>query len=291
MFFSIIIPTYNREKKISQAIQSILYQSFIDYEILIIDDGSSDDTEKVIKSISQNNIHYYKTENFGVAHARNQGILKAKGQYIGFLDSDDLYEKNHLQSAHNLIQSLNNPEVVHLNFAWGKADQSIKHKNKLPLQLPNDLFNSCSLHVNCLFIRQDIAKTNRFNEDRDLVSAEDWDLFLKLAIRYKIHLLDQTTSYLIDHEDRSTRKINNEKWVKVKDSFLKSLKADALMQEKYAHKLPIVEAHMNSLIALNFVLQKNKAQGFKMWTNAIRLNPAELFTKRSAAIIKHIFLK
>ena len=291
MFFSIVIPSYNRATKIPGAIRSILAQSFKDFEIIVIDDGSSDNTEAVVQSFNRANIHYLKTDNFGVAHARNQGILKAKGQYVGFLDSDDLFEPEHLQTAYDFIQAKHEPEVVHLNFAWGNADKKQSQKNKLPQNLPDDLFKRCSMHVNCLFIRNDIAKKHLFNEARALVSAEDWDLFIKLAIRYPIHLLDKCTAFLVDHDDRSTKKIDNDKWFKVKDTLMESLSSDPIIREKYSHQINIVDAHMRSLIALNLVLQKNKIRGFKLWLQAIRLNPAEIFTKRSGAIVKHIFTK
>jgi glycosyltransferase involved in cell wall biosynthesis len=102
-FFSIIIPTYNRENKLSTPIQSILNQSFKNWELLIVDDGSTDTTKELVASFNQNNIHYFYQNNRGKSAARNLGITKAKGKYICFQDSDDEYLPNHLQILFDYI--------------------------------------------------------------------------------------------------------------------------------------------------------------------------------------------
>lgn len=86
---SVVIPTYNRRDSIQRAIQSVLNQTYSNFEILVIDDGSTDDTEAVVKRMNDSRIHYYRQENQGSQAARNCGIRLAKGEYIGFLDSDD----------------------------------------------------------------------------------------------------------------------------------------------------------------------------------------------------------
>lgn len=291
MFFSIVIPTYNREKIISRAINSLLSQTFSDFEIIIVDDGSKDDTGIIIEGYKNPTIKYFKTENFGVAHARNFGIKQAKGNYIGFLDSDDLLETNHLQIAYDFIQLNNSPEVIHLNFLWGLADRSNSQKNPLPKVLPDDIFKSCSLHVNCIFIKAENAKVNLFNESKELMFAEDWDFFIKLAVRFKIHLLDKTSAYLVDHEDRNMRNFDEEKWKIKRDAIFTSLTSDPVISSKYFHKIKIVTAHMNSLISVNFAVRKYKIKTLKYWFLSISQNLNELFTKRSLAIIKHLLLK
>lgn len=95
-FFSIIIPTYNRANILPRAIQSVLDQEFTDWELIIVDDGSVDDTKTVIASFLDKRIRYYWQENRELNGARNTGIRLAKGQYLAFLDDDDLYLKKHL---------------------------------------------------------------------------------------------------------------------------------------------------------------------------------------------------
>ncbi|MBK9282897.1 MAG: glycosyltransferase [Sphingobacteriaceae bacterium] len=288
MFYSIVIPTYNRGHIISHSIESVLSQSFNDFEVLIIDDGSTDDTENIVKSFSDSRIKYIKNENHGVAHARNTGIKLSSGKYIGFLDSDDVMENLHLQTAFDFINSKSNPEVIHLNFLWGSRDRSVVQKNELPKSSPEDVFKACSLHVNCLFILNDIAKNNLFNESKELMFAEDWDFFIKLAVRYQICYLDKTTTYLIDHEERSMRDFDEQKWKLRRDALILSLKQDEIIQKSYLHKIKVVEAHMNSLIAIGLAVKKNKIKTLKYLLLSIKQNVNDFFSLRTLAIIKHL---
>lgn len=286
--FSIIIPTYNRGQRILKTINSVLNQDFKNYEIIVVDDGSIDDTEKLIFELNNQSIRYIKTVNLGVAHARNYGIKMAVGNYVGFLDSDDMMNPDHLQSAYNFICLKSYPEVVHLNFLWGDENKIHTLRNQLPKSLPEDIFKNCSLHVNCIFVKNEIIKNNLFNESRELMFAEDWDFFIKLAVRFEIHLLDKITAYLVDHEDRSMRNFDQSKWISKRDAIVLSLSRDEVVSKKYEHNIKTVEAHMNSLIAINLAIRKNKVKAIYFWFLSFSLKIDELFTRRSMAIIKHL---
>src|SRR5690554_6195096 len=98
-FFSIVIPTYNRAEIIGETIQSVINQSFSDFELLIVDDGGTDETDKVVATFPDKRITYFKKENAERGAARNFGANKSKGKYLNFLDSDDLLYPNHLETA------------------------------------------------------------------------------------------------------------------------------------------------------------------------------------------------
>jgi glycosyltransferase involved in cell wall biosynthesis len=118
-FFSIIIPTYNRGYIISKAIESVLKQNFKDWEIIIVDDGSTDNTKEIIKKyLIDNRIFYFKfKENKGVNAAKNFGILRAKGNYILNLDSDNQF----LENSFNILFQILSKEMFPLNFFWVKS--------------------------------------------------------------------------------------------------------------------------------------------------------------------------
>ena len=90
VFFSIIIPTLNRKSFLKKAVDSVLAQTYTNFELIIIDDGSTDETDKLISSYNDTRIAYMHQENKGVSNARNKGLKLAKGDFIAFLDSDDL---------------------------------------------------------------------------------------------------------------------------------------------------------------------------------------------------------
>lgn len=98
-FFSIIIPAYNLENYIAAALQSVLVQTFQDFEIIIVDDGSSDETVSIIQSFHDPRIRLVSQVNGGVSRARNAGMKKAVGAYIAFMDGDDYWYPEHLELA------------------------------------------------------------------------------------------------------------------------------------------------------------------------------------------------
>lgn len=102
-FFSVIVPLYNKEKHIKETIQSVLDQSYQGFEILVVDDGSTDHSVAVVESISDSRIKLLKQENAGVSAARNKGIKESRTEYLAFLDGDDIWMSNHLEIIYNMI--------------------------------------------------------------------------------------------------------------------------------------------------------------------------------------------
>ena len=108
-FFSIIVPVYNSAETLGRALQSVMEQSFKDWELILVDDGSSDDLTSVLNSFSAHNISIVTQENLGVSSARNRGVSMAKGEWLTFLDADDYYYEHRLAMAYELIQ--HHPEI------------------------------------------------------------------------------------------------------------------------------------------------------------------------------------
>jgi glycosyltransferase involved in cell wall biosynthesis len=107
-FFTVVIPVYNRAAALAVALRSVLDQTFQDFEIVVVDDGSTDDPGKVVESLREPRILFLRQENAGGATARNTGIDAATGQFIAFLDSDDMFLPHHLQAMHDLLKGTSN---------------------------------------------------------------------------------------------------------------------------------------------------------------------------------------
>ena len=103
-FFSVVIPLYNKEKHILNTINTVLAQTFQDFEIVVVNDGSKDNSVTIVKDIIDSRIRIINQENSGVSAARNRGIKESKGEYIALLDADDLWLENHLGNLHKLIE-------------------------------------------------------------------------------------------------------------------------------------------------------------------------------------------
>jgi len=202
--FSIVIPTYNRASLIAKTLKSVLEQDYPHSEILVIDDGSTDSTQEIVENIQSLKIQYYKIPNGERAKARNFGIQKATGDFITFLDSDDILYPHHFSTAQNLIS--NHPNDVFFSLAYEVVDTSgkvlhIYHQRKGDLNAQLITGN----HLSCIgvFIKCDILLKNLFNEERNLSGTEDYELWLRLASQYRIIYNNVVTSAIVNHESRS----------------------------------------------------------------------------------------
>ena len=100
---SIVIPLYNKEKSIATTLESVLAQSYTNYEVIVVDDGSTDNSANVVRELVNDKIRLISKPNGGVCSARNRGIQEAKSQYVAFLDADDLWEKDYLEEQVKMI--------------------------------------------------------------------------------------------------------------------------------------------------------------------------------------------
>lgn len=196
---SIVLPTYNRAHLVGRAIQSILEQTYSEFELLVIDDGSVDDTEKVVKAYEDARIQYYKLEqNCGPAHARNIGIKNAKSKYIAFHDSDDVWHKEKLEKQMEVLTQA--PEQVGLVYGCckyhglaGKIDYFPQKEIELekkqgyiyPKLLEGNLIGMPSLLVR----RECIEKAGLLHEG--FQSLEDYEWILRLGKLYEAAYIDE----------------------------------------------------------------------------------------------------
>src|SRR5260221_1616030 len=196
--FSIVLPTYNRAHLIDNTLSSILNQRFHNFEVLIVDDGSKDNTEEVVSRFSDARIRYYKKQNGERGAARNYGASKARGHYINFFDSDDLMYPNHLSVAQEFINSKGDPEFFHLGYDYKLEDGSlIKLANSFQKSTADLVLFDNKLSCNGVFIRKDIAADYPFEETRVLASSEDWELWIRLLSRFPFHFSNEVTSSVI----------------------------------------------------------------------------------------------
>ncbi len=295
MFFSIIIPTYNRAHLICKTLTSVFNQTIKDFEVIIVDDGSSDNTGEVVREfIKQNNLtnfYYYFKENAERAAARNYGIERSKGQWVTFLDSDDLLYKNHLELAENFIYS--NPKTLVFHSAYEFRDENNQLLKKVTYPSNSDL-NKIILKGNFLscfgmFIKKEILSNLKFNEHRNLSGTEDWLLWLQLASRYPVKLQPIITGKMIQHSGRSVMSFDENELIKRKEILINSLCDDDVFISKFGlFSVKQIEGHMLTYLAIHLILMKNKKSGLYYFFNGIKKNKKEFFTFRTLAIFKHL---
>ncbi len=183
---SIIIPTYNREKTLLRAIKSVLNQEYDRYEIIIVDDGSTDNTRNIIESYLKNeNIFYIFQKNKGVCAARNLGIEKANGEYIALLDSDDEFSPDKLSIQINIMKASNSIFSVS-NCAIINENQSTKNKynNNFLVSEEQVINNEIPLSASLMLFRKDLCREFLFDEE--LPTANDLDFILRVLTKNRI---------------------------------------------------------------------------------------------------------
>ena len=179
---SVIIPAYNQGSYLEDCIQSVLDQTYQDFEIIIVDDGSTDNTREVGTSFSDSRVHYIYQSNRGLSGARNTGIRNAKGSFISYLNSDDQFLPDKLKL---LVQKLEaDPD---LGLVAGQAividENGIKLGEIFDAPLPDEpiqLLMGNPLHVGSVLLRSEWQNRVGFFDEK-LHSYEDWDMWLRLA--------------------------------------------------------------------------------------------------------------
>lgn len=196
---SIIIPTYNRADVIETSIQSVLNQTYDSFELLIVDDGSKDNTADVIASINDSRIKYIRMpENKGVAAARNEGIRRASYEYIAFQDSDDYWKEEKLEKQMAYFTSKPEAALLYCPYECQKADGTIINvpDYNIPLsEKQGDIYRYMlcrnTIGTPSVLLRKDcLGQSGLFCEN--LTCLEDWELFLRISRDYEIAFQDES---------------------------------------------------------------------------------------------------
>jgi glycosyltransferase involved in cell wall biosynthesis len=188
---SVIIPTYNRAWVLKEAIDSVLAQEFRDFELIVVDDGSTDNTPQILESYAQD-LTVIRQPNRGVSAARNRGIVAANGRLISFLDSDDLWLPRKLSSQVNFFNS--NPEAVinQTEEIWIRNGVRVNPKTRH--HKPSGMIFEQSLALCLVSPSAVMMKRSLFDAvglfDEDLPACEDYDLWLRISWRYPVHLIE-----------------------------------------------------------------------------------------------------
>ncbi|HRG18620.1 MAG TPA: glycosyltransferase [Flavobacterium lutivivi] len=209
-FFSVIIPVYNKEKFIEKTLQSVLNQTFPGFEVIVINDGSTDESENKILEIKDDRINYFTKKNEGVAITRNFGILKATGSFICFLDADDYWYPNFLLVMKSYIEKLPTQKV------FASAIEIETKKNKFPAQYSilknNDYqivnFFDASQYESVLWTSSVVIEKTVFEKtgifDEKIKISEDTDLWIRIGLIYEVVFIWEILArYIYDNQSVS----------------------------------------------------------------------------------------
>ena len=187
---SVIIPVYNRAWCLEKTLQSVLAQTFRNFEVIVVDDGSTDGTPDLLRRFPEVRVHRWE-ENRGVSAARNQGIQMAQGQWICFLDSDDRWIENKLQMQMDWMQEHPECPACYTDEIWIRNGVRVNPKNK-HRKYSGDIFRHCLplciISPSSILMRASILQ-DIGDFDTDLAACEDYDLWLRLTSRYPVDFI------------------------------------------------------------------------------------------------------
>jgi len=188
---SVIIPTYNRAGKLKEAIDSVLDQDFKDYELIVVDDGSTDHTRELLNGYAET-IHAVYQKHQGVSAARNRGIAEAGGALIAFLDSDDLWLPGKLTAQVKFFTSNTDALICQTEEIWIRNKKRVnpkKRHQKYSGMIFKQSLPLCIVSPSAVMMRKSLFdKVGLFDEN--LPACEDYDLWLRVSCQYPIHLID-----------------------------------------------------------------------------------------------------
>ncbi|MEE2744149.1 MAG: glycosyltransferase [Bdellovibrionota bacterium] len=219
-FINVIIPTFNRSQELKRALKSVFAQDYPHFDVWVIDDGSTDNTPQVIEEFStQKNLNYIKTENRGVSAARNTGILKSKGEWCAFLDSDDEWLPHKLSRQVEFIRKNPTIPLVHGEEIWIRNGKRVNQK-KIHQKSGGYIFRRCLqlclISPSAVIIKRDVLqKLEGFDEE--FTVCEDYDLWLKMTSIYEVGFIKDPLIYKYGgHEDQLSRKFKAMDYWRVK---------------------------------------------------------------------------
>jgi glycosyltransferase involved in cell wall biosynthesis len=268
---SVIIPTYNREKIITRAIDSVFAQTYRDFEIVVLDDGSQDNTRAVAQAYGPK-VHYFYQDNKGIAGARNAGMHQTAGDYIAFLDSDDYWLPGKLEQQMALFSQ--HPEYGMVGCQCGSVqiDGTYREKNRPGKSgwILYDLFNKNFIRTSSAVItRACLEKVGGFDET--LREGEEYDYWLRIAAEFAIGFINEPLTVYVDNTDGMST-----------DSLTGRLHRLKVLEKKYLKKKIPPQMYRRRIadtchyIGRHYIEKGNRPEGIAYLKKAQKLYPAYL---------------
>ncbi len=244
--FSVIIPTHNRADLILKTLNSVLSQTYQGFEIIVIDDASTDNTEAVLGPIVQaGKIKFIRHEqNFERAQARNTGMRQARGAFVTFLDSDDLMYSANLEDAANFIAANPTTKLFHNLYQLVDEDDRVLCRYDFPsLSDPLHAITGGNFLANIgVFIHRDIYENYSFDTNPLLTGSEDWDFWLRVVPHHQPGRINKVNNGVVQHGARSTNHLELDRLERRFKYLIDKIRDDSQLRVVYANYLNRLEA-------------------------------------------------
>lgn len=289
MLFSIIIPTYNRAHTLPETLRSVFDQEFDDYEVIVVDDGSTDGTREIVAALGNDKLRYYYKENEERSIARNYGADRAEGRYLLFLDSDDRITRNHLsEAARYLEKHAFEPQLLFAGYEIFNPDGTKLYRfSHDGIFDSKKLFFGNFLGCSSVFVSHGLFTKHRFNTDSRLILFEDWELWLRLASESPIHCIPSNSILMINHTGRSVLNYDHEQLIS-KILFFRDHVCSNITGVGRKRRTFLMGIY--SYAALHIALNGQKKDvALNYLFKAVAAHPGFIFKRRFYGIIKQLF--
>lgn len=288
-----IIPTHNHAHFLIECLASVKFQTYQDFEVIVINNGSTDNTEEVIKNFYWDKLrYYYQTDTGSVAGPRNTGIRLSKGKYLAFLDSDDIWYEQKLEKVMQIFQMYPETDIVS-NDLW-----EVENKKKIRIlsgkQFMPEMFEQLLLFGNCVcdvVVKKDVfSQLVGFDENKEFLHVEDYELWLRMSLSSKkfFFLNDclgeyrkHSTNLSNDFETVYQNEINVIKKYFKKYSTCKNLIAKFILKQTVLSRIIFK-------ISYSFIIRKKYLKGFYYGLLSFLSQPFYFAKNRFAAVLRRI---
>jgi glycosyltransferase involved in cell wall biosynthesis len=246
-FFSVVIPTYNRAAFIEATLESVLKQTYPHYEIIVVDNASTDNTEELLQPyIQSGRIKFIRhDQNYERARSRNTGMAAARGDFVTLLDSDDFMYADNLADAAEYARA--HPEMKCFHNLYEYVDSSRNVLRGVVMPTLDDQLNAIAEgnFMSCIgdFIHRDIYQHYQFDTAENLTGGEDWDFWLRVLADHKVGRIEKVNSGVLQHEGRSVNNQNLEKTRAGVEYLCAKLAGDPHLKEVYRPYLKRIQAN------------------------------------------------
>jgi len=266
-FFSVVIALYNKEDYIENTLKSVLNQSYSNFEIIVVNDGSTDNSESIVKNFKDSKIRLFSIKNHGAAFARNYGIKKGVAKYVALLDGDDLWHNNHLETLFHLLNEFPNAGMFCTGYNIQVSDKHFKdtklkgipdkYRGIIKNYFESNLFNSIVNSSVVVIPKYVLDETELF--DVNMKSGQDTYLWTQIAIKYKVAIHNITTATVL----RNDNSLSNSVHIKDRILFLNKF----IEQEKTnVHLKKFMDMNRYS-VALNFKMNNETTTSKSIFEN------------------------
>lgn len=239
-FFTVVIPTYNREILLVKTLQSVLRQTWPHYEVIVVDNCSTDNTEEVMAGwcAKDERIRYIRHEqNFERSVSRNTGMKNARGDFLTFLDSDDLALPDNLERAAAYVHKYPDSRFFHNRYVLVDASGRILYRYKSPdLHSEKRLWHlSHGNYLSCIgtFIGKEIYEKYRFDTRPELLATEDWDFWLRVIADYPCGEIPVVTNQILQHDGRTVKSVDVDQIMAKKQVVIDKVRSDDHLSRIY----------------------------------------------------------